>query len=158
MELDGADTEMSPCLPPSLVWRYSVWLYDCWTSPLSSSLNARWYEVILLSAHTPAGHLSVVLTWILVKSAKAAERYKLRLFLSRRRNSRKKKMSECHWAKCHINSAETDPGMTAAVPRGAAIGVLKLSHGIMHILLGNSLYEGQLRGAFRQRCAISCYA
>lgn len=53
---------------------------------------------------------------------------------------------------------ETDAGMSEVVPCGAAIGVLKLSHGIMRILFRNSLHEGQLQGAFRHCCTLLCYA
>lgn len=68
-----------------------------------------------------------------------------------------KKMSECHWTKCHINSVERERCWSdwSTAPCGAAMGVLKLSHGIMHFLLGNAHYEGRLWAAFRH---VPCHA
>lgn len=151
----------SGATPPAslIVWHQPIYPFSLY---MPHNILKDWTLVISKSSWSfcvKISHLMLSLT--LVKRAKGAEGYKPRLGVSpevQQRRKTSKKMSECHWAKCHINSMERCWNDWSTEPRGAAMGVLKLSHGIMHFLLGNSQYEGQLQGAFRRCCTMPRYA
>lgn len=139
-------------------WLFNIILFTPSTLYISANIGLNY---IMVCHSDQWSHVCLTL----VKTAKAAERYKRGLGFSwgaagRNKQFKRKKKLE--------NVSELNATLTlqrercwndwSTAPCGAAMGVLKLSHGIMHILLGNSLYESRLWGAFRRCCAMPCYA